>query len=267
MPLDGTDNEPGQVVTGTGEPAPLATEPQGVTDPQLATGKGEPTPPATETEKSVPYDRFKEVNDAKRAAEERNQFYEEQLRAMQSQQLPQQAAQQQPDLLADLGVDPDDIYTPEGVRKLVGGVDRLVNQRVRQATQQMEQQQFFTSHPDFGELVGTSVGGRFVPSETWRQIQRENPTLAHAIESSPNASVIAYEHAKRVRQAQPPADTTGRQLVNQVRQMSGATTQGVPSITQAVGSGTMDKISQIKGMTDAQFEAYKDQIKARGGAQ
>ncbi len=257
------ENGTAQVVPEAGDTTPLATETPSVTEPHVAPGEGETTPSATETEQAVPYNRFKEVNDAKKAAEDQAQLLANQLRMMQQQQM-QPAQQRQPDLAAELGITQDDLYTEDGIQKLLGGVNQLVQRQVQAAQQQMSQQQYFAAHPDFGELVGTSSGGQFIPSETWRQIQRQNPTLAQAIESSPQAPVLAYEYAKSYRATQPSA---AQRIVAQAKQMAAPSGPAPPSITQAVGSGSMDKVSQIHNMTQDQFTAWKEQIKARGGVQ
>jgi len=251
------ENGTEQVVPADGETTPPATEIPSENQPQVAPEAGEQTPPAPEKE-PVPYDRFKEVNDAKKVAEERIQLYEDQLRLNQV-QAPQQPAER--DLAAELGMSQDDLYAEGGVNKFLGAVDQMVNQKLTQASQAMQTQQFFNSHPDYNELVGTSAGQTFIPSETWKDIRRTNPQLARTIESSPDAPMLAYEYAKNHKSVQP---TNQQQIINAANNLAPVAPVR-PSITQAVGTGQLDKISAIRQMSDADFEAHKAEIKAKGG--
>ena len=174
---------------------------QGVNQP--ATGDGV-TQVTTEKkdEQAVPYERFKEVNEAKNAAEEllkkQEQDHINQMAILQANQQPVQTqVQTQPlsdydQAKADLGF-ADLEYLEEHQRSKVNTrMVELINTRNAQANVAFVNQQFEASHSDFGSVVGlrNPITGQIQPTAEILKILTEKPYLAAAAKAS---SQGAYE--------------------------------------------------------------------------
>jgi hypothetical protein len=125
-----------------------------------------------------------------------------------------------------------------------------------------QQQAFLTQHQDYFEVVGTQAQ----PSEAYLNVLKQNPQLAYVIQQAgPNAPAIAYALAKGEHDRLKTGKTTQAQTSNSdaiAAAIAAANRTG--SVSQAQSKGNMDKRAQIKGMSDAQFKAYRENIKARG---
>lgn len=158
MPDENNDVNTEQVVT-----APLdANTEQVVTDPdvntevvnQQATEQAE-----ANQEQAVPYERFKEVNEAKKAAEEQAAHAQRQLdliqmnaqQAQQVQTAPKSTSQQ---ALDSLGITADDLFG-ENVVKYQEAVNQLNNAQVQQNNAAMQTQEFMMTHPDIANVIGS----------------------------------------------------------------------------------------------------------------
>lgn len=147
---------------------------QPVTDPdanieQVVTGQGEQTDPtnqqpaeeaAASQDKTVPYDRFKEVNDAKKAAEEQAAYAQRQLELMQmqanqTQQVQQTAPQSTMEqAMAEMGMTAEDLYG-ENIVKVNNRTRELDAAQTQQNQARFTNQQFIATHPDVNQVVGS----------------------------------------------------------------------------------------------------------------
>ena len=126
------------------------------------------------------------------------------IAALQNQQ-PQQAQQPQ-DVLERIGITPDDIYTPEGVRKFATGINQLVAEQVQTETrrfrQELENQQFSNQYKDYNELVGTQGPMGFQPSDAFKRAMAEDPGLQQDLVSIQDPMAqrrMAYRAAKQAK--------------------------------------------------------------------
>lgn len=124
------DNQNKEGVNNQVQPA---TELTGVSDEAAARQGVTELRPATE--QSVPYDRFREVNEAKKAAEQRAANLEAQFALLQQAQQVTPPPQSQQDVFAESGLGDDDIPTVKQVRQFARTVEQKADQRVA-ATQQ-----------------------------------------------------------------------------------------------------------------------------------
>ncbi len=168
-------------------------------DSQVVNENGVNAQPANvQTEQAIPYNRFKEVNDAKTAAEQRAQQAEQQLLMMQQQILSQQSFQQkqvntnQPQTyLQRVGVQAGEIPTAEQVNAAM----QLQQQDTLAAIQA---QQFLASHQDFNSVVGkvNPYTGQPEISETFKKVISKNPAympLQYLAFQNPAYAQIAYD--------------------------------------------------------------------------
>ena len=153
-------------------------------------------------EKTVPYDRFKEVNDAKKAAEEQVAYAQRQLDLMQAQTTQAQQTYVQPkstseQALDNCGLTADDLYG-ENIVKFQNEKDRLVNVQRQTDNATMAQQQFQVSHPDSVQVVGSvnPVTRQFIASPELLALLAKKPHLTGAC----NSVEIAYELVMQERQ-------------------------------------------------------------------
>jgi hypothetical protein len=247
------DVNSGQVVTdqtGVGQPATGDDVAQVTTEGQDAEGQ------------AVPYDRFKEVNDAKKAAEEQAQQLHQQNQAMAEQMRLMQANAQpttpQKDLYTqvcdELGID-DEIITREQQAKIFA--------KMQERTQAAQvQSQFVSQHPDFNEVVGIVGAAGLQPSEPLKRALQKDPTLARQIQT-PFGAQAAYRAAKveqllmQREQAQSQTTNAQEELNEQVRNA-----ERVGSASSVGGSGQINRQSQILNMSKEEFDAYDEQVRA-----
>lgn len=153
-----TDVNNEQVVTATED----ANTEQVVTAPDVNTEVVEQQ--ATEQaeanqEQAVPYERFKEVNEAKKAAEEQASYAQRQLDLYQQNTQQNQQVQQQPKstsqmALEQMGITADELFGENIVtyQQIVSGYE---NQARQQNAAAMNTQQFMMTHPDLSSVVGS----------------------------------------------------------------------------------------------------------------
>jgi hypothetical protein len=171
----------------------VVTETEDVNREQVVTAPGENAEAATQqadktvdSQNAVPYDRFKEVNDAKKAAEEQAAYAQRQLELMQ--QMSQQQAQPtaptntMEQAMSELGLTADDLWG-ENLLKLQARKDQLDTAQRQQAQAVMSSQQFLMSHPDANQVVGSvnlATGQILNPSAELLAILAKKPYLAGA---------------------------------------------------------------------------------------
>jgi hypothetical protein len=147
--------------------------------------------------KTVKYSEFEKTNEAKKAAEEQVQTLQGQMRLMVANQQPvQPQPPQQPkttleQAMIDCGVTADEMYGETTIRVLnrKSELDALQNQHTSAA---LANQQFESSHPDYGNVVGVRnpLTGAIQPTAEILKILTEKPHLAATAYAS---SKGAYE--------------------------------------------------------------------------
>ncbi len=192
MVEENTDLNKGQVVTD-----PDLNKEQLVADPDLTTpsqgdAEGDTTlKDGTDENKTVKYADFKKVNDAKKAAEEREKLLQDQLAIAQTQQQPVQTQSQQPltdydQAKTDLGLK-DEEYLDESQRsQIFARMAEITNTRSQQSAILLSNQQFVNSHSDFSSVVGlyNPATGLVQPTAEMAKILSEKPHLNAAANAS-----------------------------------------------------------------------------------
>ena len=214
------------------------TEPEDADKEQVVTAPGETIDPANQTEENqaVPYERFKEVNDQKKAAEEQTmqaQRDNDLLRAqMQGQQMaqPQQIAQTTLDqAMINCGVTADDMYGEAQVR-VFNEKSRLDSTLQQQQMATNENMQFINSHPDFSQVVGSvnpATGQIISWSQEALKLGQEQPWLQNASAQGMYQAIIqARELAEFKSKAEVNQEHLNRQGVNIASQPLGGSAAG-----------------------------------------
>jgi hypothetical protein len=243
----GSDDSVGQVATGTGDGA-TADGQQGAT--QDAAGS---------QDKSVPYERFKAVNDAKNAAEQKALEAQAQLDLVQANQGgQQQQAPQQQDLynvcINQLGYQDKEWLNVEENGK-------VLNLMMNYQSQTNASQSFVSSHSDFAEIVGKVVAGTFVPSAQAAAYLAKNQHIQQALRNNPQAGIVLYELIKSSQPSQ--ADTTTQQANQAAQILANANQAAQQSISAVPGGGTLDKVAAMKAMSEEEMAVYRENIKSR----
>ena len=252
---------------------------QPVTDPdvngQVVEGQGETTDPATQTvddttqDKTVPYDRFKEVNDQKKAAEEQAAYAQRQLELMQQQTMQTQQVQQtqysapmttMEQAMQELGLEADDLYG-ENILKVQKRTTEIDSAKNQQGQLLYANQQFMMSHPDTQQVVGSvhpTTGQLMTASPELYAILAKNPYLAGACGTLQGA----YEIVMTERQLTEVDGNNAAQDAFQAKKNVDVTTQpmggsaaggGGGGTTQGQGLMSRDQVAQI----DADIKAGK----------
>lgn len=177
---------------------------QGVSQPATGDGVAQVT---TEKEgQAVPYDRFKEVNDAKKVAEDAQKAAEASVQTLADQMAIMQANQQQvvqapaqpltpyDQAKADLGLVDEEFITEADRSKIFARTTEIQNAQYQRQAQRQTNLQFAQTHSDYGDVVGRYIGNQFQPSPELTKILTEKPHLtATAFASSEGAYKIVME--------------------------------------------------------------------------
>lgn len=229
------------------------TEPTGDTG-QFASGQGViENQPAPDQNQAVPYERFREVNEAKKVAEQEAANLRAQFSLLQ--QAPVAPQPQVPsDIFAEAGLGDDDIPTVKQVRHYA----RTIEQRGAAIQQFSARDQFVNSKADYEEVVGTkpSAGG-FVPSAHFAKVLQADPELMHELTNPITAPRIAYRAAKAFKAQQELAEA--RQQTNQrdINQQVNLRTNPLPA-SAVGGGGAVQRGSELLGL-----DASKPEDRAR----
>ncbi len=226
-----------QIVTETQD----ANKDQVVTDPGENAGaanqQGEEN--AQNQDKTVPYDRFKEVNDQKKEAEEGRLFAERQLELIQANmqgqqqvQQPSQAAQTTLDqAMLNCGVTADDMFGEAQVRVFneKSRLDGLNAQAMQSVNANM---QFVNSHPDFTQVVGSV-------NLATGQLMSVTPEVTALLQKQPSlASASFQEGYNAVLQQRRLKELEGKDIANQEHlNRQGVDTASLPLGGSAAGGG------------------------------
>jgi hypothetical protein len=256
---------------------PVVVQPEGVsqvaTDTSVtpsAAGTTEQVVPASapvveqpKTEQAIPYTRFQEVNEAKKTLEQQNQILMQQLRIQQQPQPTAPVVTQKPLFIRvceELGYKDETYLTQEQNAAVMDRVQQIQSQQMQQQTRR---QGYVSARPDFANVVGKTdpMTGVFQVAEPLKRQCEKNPLLAQAILQSPYQEVLAYEIASKdpeyMKSLQKTMETTAAQ------QVAVALSTAQKSISAVSGTGTLDKVAQIQGMTDAQFQEHLNRIKSK----
>lgn len=185
---------------------------QGVSQPATGDGVTQVTTEKTD-EKAVPYDRFKEVNDAKNAAEEllqkQAQEHQAQMAILQANQQPAQQVQTQPlsdydQAKTDLGLAGEEYMDESQRSKVYSRMTEIMNARSQQTNAALSNQQFENSHPDFGNVVGlrNSLTGTIQPTAEILKILTEKPHLTPAAYASSQGAYEIVMQQRRIDELQ-----------------------------------------------------------------
>lgn len=230
--------------------AQVVTETEDANKDQVVTGSGESTEvtnqqsekDAQTQDKTVPYDRFKEVNDQKKTAEENAAYAQRQLEIIQaSQQTQQQAQQAQTTLdqaMINCGVVADDMFGEAQVR-VFNEKSRLDGILMQQVQGQNANLQFINSHSDFSQVVGSvnlATGQIIAWSNEALTLLQKKPYLANASAQGIYDEVI---------QARRFSELESKAAVNQEHlNRTGADTASQPLGGSAAGGGASGDTSQ-----------------------
>jgi hypothetical protein len=215
------------------------------------------------TEDTVPYSRFKEVNDAKSQAEQRAAALE--MALQQGNQRQAERVNPYEAVLNRLGFQKDDFLNAEQQTQVFSELLQMMS--VNQAGQN-----FVQSHPDFSKVVGTDgPTGQFVPAAPLQRAlsKPENAYIVQAIQTgNPYARQMAYHAAVNDPEYQaqlkddsiPPAQKAAADAKAVIE-----ASKRPASISAAHGGGgQLNKSQVLSNMTDAEFIEWKSKVMAKG---
>lgn len=215
----------------TGQPAP--GQQQGVTESQ-------PAP-----EQTVPYDRFKEVNEAKKAAEQENANLRAQFSLLQQTVSAPPPQPQSRDIVAELeSTDGEEFVQVKQLKPLV----QQFRQTIAATQQAAAREGFVKSKADYGELVGSvNPFGQFVPSEHFQKVLAADPELVQELGNPATAPRIAYRAAKTFRLEQELNQTRQQVSQREVTQQVNLRTNPLP-VSAVGGGGAVQRGSELLGL-------------------
>jgi len=238
------------LATPTGEERPLATD-AGEEAPQDAAGQ----PDEPQAQGPIPYERFKEVNDRLKAAEQQNMQMQQFLYQQSQQQQPPQGQQADPlhQFMEQQGIGSDVYLTKDDLTKFFGFIQQQNQRQVE--TAQMEQ--WLAARPEFSEVV-TSPTGQL--SEHLANAIKADPILAMQLRKQWDPVKAFYAAKAMASKSQQSPGASTRNVVDQIR--SGQRVpQGISAATG--GGGQVDQATSIAGMSQDQFQQWWQQ--KRGG--
>jgi hypothetical protein len=191
----------------------VVTEQTDANTEQVVTAPGEVTESAPQTEenldKTVPYDRFKEVNDQKKEAEEGRLFAERQLELMQANiqgqqqvQQTQQAGSTYEQAMLDVGITADDLYDGSNMVKVQNRKEQLDNANQQAQQSAMANNQFIASHPDFAQVVGSvnpATGQLMSLTQEATMLIQNKPYLASATFQGAYDAILQERELKQLK--------------------------------------------------------------------
>lgn len=243
---------------------------------QVADGSAAPAAaPAGQTEdQAVPYDRFKEVNDAKTALQLQVDQLQGHLRLVGNQQVAppvqgQSPAQQEGltlQVMKQMGLDPEGYVSPAEQAQVS---DQVMKITVGQITQQIQEQNFVAAHTDFAAVVGSKdpLTGQFVTAPPLARVLSQNPQLMTALQG-PGAYALAYQlaandptyQAELAQRAKLPPQVAG-----EAAELAIKASEGLTSVSAVGTSATIDKAAAYTTMSDEEIRAKRDEVIRQGG--
>lgn len=269
MAKEEKDLNKGQVVTDPDLTAQAVDE-QGVADPAGVQRDGTVLADGTSQDKDVPYSKFKEANEAKKAAEEAQRIAEEQLQQTRDQialvnAQPIQAQVEKPvsnyeQALRDCGVAGEDYLTEEQRIKVNARQEQINAVKTQQDNQVFANQQFAQSHSDFGTAVGQAnpVTGQFMYSAELQKILTEKPHLQGSCYTAQGAYKVVMEQRKLAKLSEEAA------AMKEHQQQQGVDANLSPMSSAAAGGGAVSRNkSQITETSTADdVRAIEQRVKA-----
>lgn len=237
---------PPAATTPPAQPVPVTTDITGVTTPPA--GGTEP-PPSTEqpreTPEAIPYDRFKEVVDARNVMNEEVRNLKAQIQVME--QFAKQPTSGQP-AVNPTQVQPESML--ESAFKSFGDEPYLNRDQVKDVLTQMDQSfrneiaglVFMIRNPDFNQVISND------PNSPLVQALNSNPELVQVIKSSPNPTLAAYQIGKTFARNKQPVNPTPPPPPPPP-----STTPSVPTLGALGGRGALGGKPNWNTMTDAEF--------------
>lgn len=260
-----------------GANAPAAAEPVKTGDVVQTTAGVQQTTQTTQTpaaeENQIEAFKAKALDEtAKRQRlEAEAQALKDQIAIMTSQQVQTQAQQTQApretlydQVCKELGYDQEEYLTRKQQAEVFERINAIQNYNNSIA---MSQQQFLAKHPDFAEVVGAvnPLTRVFMPSPHLQRLMTKDPETAQAIALSPNAAQLAYRFVTtdpEYLEEKKKASLTAEQLAAAAAAAAIKNTLKSGSISNiAGGSGMVGK--SVSQMTDEEFKAHKEMLKAR----
>lgn len=273
---DGSVNAPVAAGQGdTAQPAPAQDVQVQPIPGQGDTSQPAPVNPVPDSKGPIPYDRFEEVNKAKKAAEEQLAQMQTQMMQMQS-VLTQVAAQR--NVTPTAPQTPLSRYTPNDLldpAKAMEAMQVMYDDLQKKMEAAIGQVQFQSQYGDFDRMVGTvhPVTGQWVPSDLMAEAIKEDPQLPAQIQQSGNPKVFAYRVAKMQQQIRdlrakaqtnPTPPTPQIPPVQVVAQQIKAAQQAPVSISAATGTGQLDRTNAVQNMPEAEFQQRLARAKTGG---
>ncbi len=280
-----TDVNNEQVVAGSGVVEAVATTESVISEVAPDTGeqKQEGVPQADATapvekteEQAVPYDRFKTVNDEKNDLKAQVEQLQGHLSLVGNKQIAEQptnntTAEQDGltlKVMKQFGLDPEGYVSNADMAKVTDTVLKLVTE---QTAQQMQQQQFIVSHPDFDKVVGHNdpETGKFIYAPPLVNVLKQSPQLRVALQNAgAGANALAYQlavndPAYQVQLAQ--SSKPASEITNEAAENAIKTAASMTSLSAAGSGGVIDKSAQILAMTDEQIKAHGEEVMRKGG--
>lgn len=209
----------------------------------------------TSENKDVPYAKLKEATDARKKAEEDAAFSQRQLELLQANQQgqqqaaqPQQAGSTYEQAMNDLGITAEDLYG-ENMIKVQNRKSQLDQAMQTQQTAHNANVQFFNSHLDFQQVVGSvnlATGTMMSWSSEALALQQKKPWLTGAFQSAQGA----YEAVMAERRL---VELEGKAAVSQEHlNRQGADTASQPLGGSAAGGGGAGDVQGTTLMTRAE---------------
>lgn len=197
----------------------------------------------------------------RQAIEVENQNLRDQA-ALDAAKPPQPKVEQEPvfnQIAKSMGFDID-YMTPMEIGQVTAA---MVEMKVGQVSQQLNQQSFESSHSDYAEVVGVQVGNTFQYAPPLQRTLNANPALASALKNSPNAGLLAYEIAKN--DPQYLADKAEKEKSDDLKAAEKAETitkaaNKQLSISAAKGGGQLDQAAAVAAMSDEEFAVHNQKI-------
>ncbi len=253
MAKDNENNSPGDVAPDAAGNEPIVVD-----------GQPEGTPDAGENQEAKLNAAITMANTEKekrQTAEAEAQTAKEQMAILSAAPKPDVQASQKSlyvQLAERRGIDPQ-YPTPEENGLIMEDMLQLNNV-------QNQQQTFIASHPDYSEVVGTSLpNGGFNIAAPLKRVIASNPALASKIASLDPA--IAYQLAvtdptyqKELAENAKPADIKAAEKAEAAIKAAAQKA----SVSNAGGGGSLDKAAEIAGMSDEDFDKHVEAIKNEG---
>ena len=129
---------------------------------------------------------------------------------------------------------------------------------------QNQQQSFITSHPDYSDVVGSSLpNGGFSIAGPLKRVIANNPDLASKIAGLDPAVVYQLAvtdptYQKELAENAKPDDIKAAEKAEAAIKAAAQKA----SVSNAGGSGSLDKAGEIAGMSDADFDEHIEKIKS-----